>query len=561
MSTRTFIVTGLILFLTCVSAYSQDHLKRILSIHLDKASIDEVLADITSQTQVRFSYNPDIMPNELITIHLDSTSVQNVLENIFSSGYQFKVRGSYIIIQPFYGVTSKNAVKVTGKIIDASTGNKLKNTTVYNVNTLDPTLSESDGSYELTSTTGPDDIAVLAISKLNYQDTIIRVSKTQKTPINLFLRPLEEASDQSFSETDSSRLVEILVDKKAQEHMKNVEMEETRWGQVSLFPVLGTNGRLGGQITNHLSLNLISGYSHSVDGIELGAGLNINRQNVRGLQMAGFGNVTGGKTDAAQLAGFWNHNTDSVNGIQMAGFGNFATEFVSGAQIAGFSNKAKSMDGLQLAGFINHVSEQTSGVQISGFINHTGSLRGLQIGIINRADTIRKGLMLGLINLNRNGMIDYEFEYNDITPANFTFRSGANIFYTILTTGVDIWQEKLWSYGAGFGSHWDIIRLGNAQKIYLETELTTNNIHEMTEPLYRDFSLDNRFHLNLGVSLTRNLSINAGGILHYYLFYSPDDATNPFSNRLGDEPLYSDTVGNTYMKLWTGKRFGLRWKI
>lgn len=552
MYKRTFIILGFI-FPFVLTAHAQEALDQHISLQVENMTLIEILEEITTRTNMRFSYNPELFSEEPMDLKINDSTLREVLDLLVGEGFQYIVRGSYIIIQQRNGSPfSASTVTIKGEITDASTGKKLKNTSVYQVNTLTPTLTDSEGTYELSSATRSDDITVIAISKFNYQDTVIRVSGSHLEPIKLSLRPLAKPQAPLLGAADSSEIVALFSGKKSREHLLNVTIEEERWAQLSFLPGLGTNGRLGAKVTNNLSLNLISGYANGTNGFEIGGVLNINRRKVNGLQIAGFGNLTGSTANGIQVAGFLNHSQDTIRGMQIAGFGNFGGMAAHGMQISGFINMAMNVKGFQIAGVMNHVKSEMKGVQIAGLINRAGTLNGLQIGVINKADTVNKGIMFGLININQNSMFDYELGYNDVTPANFTFRSGANWFYTILTTGVNIWDNHLFGFGAGFGSHWE------SWKLYGEMEVTTNQIQPF-DRFFRDFSMDNRFHLNLGLRITPQLSVNAGGILHYFI--TDSDPSDSFSNLLGQESLYRHSFDRTYMKLWAGKRFGLRWKI
>ena len=91
-------------------------------------------------------------------------------------------------------------------MVDANTGKKLPKASIYEINKLTATLSDMDGAYNLLASGDPKTIA-FAISKVNYQDTIIRIDPYQKKPIRVSLRPLEKTKSvkrQIPSPADSS---------------------------------------------------------------------------------------------------------------------------------------------------------------------------------------------------------------------------------------------------------------------------------------------------------------------------------------------------------------------
>src|SRR4029077_11946146 len=76
----------------------------------------------------------------------------------------------------------------------------------------------------------------------------------------------------------------------------------TRPVQVSLVPGVGTHGRLGAQVVNNFSLNVIGGYTAGTKGVELGGIFNIDKKDVSFFQAAGIFNVDGGKMTGVQFA-------------------------------------------------------------------------------------------------------------------------------------------------------------------------------------------------------------------------------------------------------------------
>jgi len=138
---------------------------------------------------------------------------------------------------------------------------------------------------------------------------------------------------------------------------------------IGLFPPLTTNGTNAGKCINQFSLNLISGYSAGLAGLEFAGFSNTERDFVRGTQFAGFGNFVTGEFAGFQFAGFGNFNKGISNGFQFAGFSNFNYAQADGVLVAGFANftNGKSL-AIQTAGALN-ICEDVQGVQVSGLAN------------------------------------------------------------------------------------------------------------------------------------------------------------------------------------------------
>lgn len=170
---------------------------------------------------------------------------------------------------------------------------------------------------------------------------------------------------------------------------------------IGLFPPLTTNGTNAGNCVNQLSLNIISGYSAGLAGMEFAGFSNTERDFVRGAQFAGFGNFVAGEFAGFQFAGFGNFNKGVSNGFQFAGFSNFNYDQADGVlaagfanftngkslavQLAGFANFCEDVEGVQAAGFANVVKGNGKAIQLAGFTNITmGEVNGVQAaGFLN----------------------------------------------------------------------------------------------------------------------------------------------------------------------------------
>lgn len=582
---RKLVLIAFSIVLTGGSLIAQDLLKKKVSLTLEGSSLQQALAEISKQADCRFSYNPDLLPAKVPSGTYSDIALEEALKRIVGNNFAYKVRGSYVIIQPATEKHSgKSNIEFAGEVVDARTGKRLSNTSVYEVNNLSSTLSGDDGSYKL-STFFQGGITAFAISKENYRDTIIRVSGPQIEPIRVELQPIEMpeiVKDRNlFAWVDSLDVVEFLINTKTRLHMRNVDMAEQRWAQLSLVPVVGTNGLMGGKVSNNVSLNMFGGYAHSVKGVELGGFFNIDRMGVSGAQAAGFLNVVGGKVSGAQMAGFVNLTPGGVAGAQLAGFVNHAgTDFV-GAQGAGFVNISNRTRGTQLSGFTNftlfemhgfqgsgflnlagsvrgaqatgflNMAKSVSGVQISGLLNVAKTVSGFQIGIVNVAQKVEKGATIGILNLVKEGLHEFALEANDVTPVHIAFRSGTRKFYSVLSAGLRPVPDGLWTAGLGFGTE-----VSWTEKLYTNIELS-NHVVQPIEAFLAAYTSDSRVNIHFGYTLKKWLSLNAGPVLHLYNA-SPIGEVAAFSSAFGNNPLFERTGPNSLSKMWIGYSTSIR---
>lgn len=575
----------LILLLICCSlSFAQQATKEGISIDFKETPLNEALIQLNSLDQVKLSYNPDLISDQkLITESFQNKSLDAILKKLLGDDFEIKYRGSYVIIQPKKeDIKKKHTVKLSGAVKDAETGQQIKDVTVYEVNKLDATLTDDRGHFDLTIKSKTDYLT-LAISRENYQDTIIQVSDISEMSVSLQPIKKEKKTFSDRFEIETKKLVQFFTPKESRKNARNVSMSEERFFQFSVIPMIGTNGKLSGQVTNKLSVNLLAGYAYGVKGVEIGGFYNIDRRGMTGLQMGGFGNAVGGESHGVQLAGFLNTTKGYTNGVQAAGFlnvvtddvkgvqasgfvniskkvegvqatgyVNLATQEVRGVQTSGFVNLAKSINGVQATGFLN-VAKEVDGAQITGFLNVTKKLKGIQLAIVNVADTVESGVPIGLFSFVRSGLHQFGVEHNEFMPYNAYFRSGLHKFYSVLSAGVDPSNDNLWHYGLGFGSQFKL-----KNKWYGNVELVAHNLQNPERDQKQDdLNLLNRLNLNVGCQIGKHLSINAGPTLNIYFTKVYDPITDTYGD-LNQTGFYESTDEDMHISAWVGYAVSVR---
>lgn len=587
-----FLISIAFLFLAQVCK-GQSTVEKEISIKFNNSTTIQALDKLNALENVKLSYNPAIISiDQGITKSYSEETIGDILKDLLGPGFELKNRGSYIIIQKLkQGSSEKNVFKISGGIKDGKTGQSLQDVTVYEINKLSSTLSDDRGNFELSISTKTDYIT-LGVSRQFYQDTIFHVKREFVQQGQLVLYPYERPEEKvakffrdmesKVKSIDTKKLVQFFTSNKERKNAQNVELEEYQPFQFSLIPNVGTNMSMGGSIRNKFSFNLLAGYSLGLNGFELGWFYNIDRKEIKGLQIAGFGNAVGGESNATQIAGFINTNrskttgyqiagfvnivADELNGLQLSGFNNVATK-TAGAQITGFVNVAsKGMKGLQLAGFNNTTTDlngtqisgfynkarEMDGVQVSGFINHAKTLKGIQLGIINIADTVESGATIGLFNIVRKGLHQFAISNNDITDANLEFRMGTPKFYSIFSAGIQAKDDFLWSYGFGFGKQLNLYR-----KFHTNLELTSHAINKKDEYL-GEINLLNRFNLNFGYQLASHLSLNTGPVLNILVSRVQDETIGVYAYGIANNPFYDKLSGDTLIQMWIGYSASLK---
>lgn len=309
---------------------------------------------------------------------------------------------------------------------------------------------------------------------------------------------------------------------------------------LSFITPLGTNGLASWNTTNLVSVNLFAGYSGGLKGVEVAGFANALKEDMNGIQVAGFCNNTIGKAHGLEIAGFWNFNRLRMYGLQAAGFANVALDTVTGVQAAGFTNiTTGDTRGVQASGFANVTTGTLTGVQASGFFNYARNLRGVQVSVVNVADTVEKGIPIGVFSFVRHGYKVIQIGGNETLFGEISLKTGTTRFYNIFSVGAAAWKNSLkWGWGYGIGT---LIPL--AKRMDLSLEGISYHIND--EAWFTDYlnSL-NRLNLSLSYNLTGRIGVYAGA------------SWNVRVTRYGSHEGWQ--VGNSMVSMYPGLMAGLR---
>jgi TonB-dependent starch-binding outer membrane protein SusC len=144
------LTTILVLALTIqVSANVYAQTKKF-DLSLKDISVKEVLKTIESQSDFRFFYNDELSDvNRLVSVEMKDMPVEMVLSSLFDkTKVSYKVLdNNLIVISPTELMTQQ--MKVTGKVIDATTNEPLPGVNIQVEGTTQGTITDAEGKYEL----------------------------------------------------------------------------------------------------------------------------------------------------------------------------------------------------------------------------------------------------------------------------------------------------------------------------------------------------------------------------------------------------------------------------
>lgn len=349
------------------------------------APLHRALDQLAKKGNFKFSYSPDHLPaDSLVTLGNMRMTVRQHLDRWIKRGFDAKENGHFVILQP-KPTGKKDLLQLQGRVVDGRNRQAISNATVYDPLHLHSTNTDHNGNYMLQVPQRGGYIP-LAISKVNYRDTIIMlpVGKQTHQTVAIIPKPLEKVASvdvkklENRQEIDYLPTVKLWVPPGQMEKTKNLGETIRRTAQVSLVPTIGSNRRLSGVVSNGLSLNILAGYSGEIHGVEVGGLTNIVKHHVSGLEIAGLGNLVGGNLQGTQIAGLANHVGGDIYGMQVSGLYNLGLKDLHGMQVSGLINAVGGqIKGTQLAGFANYGPVGVSGFQVSGLVNLSGGPVGM----------------------------------------------------------------------------------------------------------------------------------------------------------------------------------------
>lgn len=426
-------------------------LEKVVNVKFENELLPSVLKKIGELGGFSFSYSSDVVDaNRKVTEDFRNVTVREVLSQLFQETVTPKERKRYIILVRTQKA-SRDDQKVSGYVVDESTGQRLRNVSVYDPVSMSSVITNEYGYFQMKIPKPSTDEIKLKINRVNYADTSIFVTRDKRGLVKVKIKNTTNKLSVVADSVGKKMKRFWLATRKATiqaVNMENIDDTIHRDFQFSFVPFVGTNGKLSGNAINDFSINLIGGYSLGTQNFELGGLFNTVGGDVDGVQLGGWFNGVAGKTRGAQLAGFVNVNRGYTSGVQVAGLGNFywsessaialggllnfmhkdsrgikmaglgnitlgdlkgpavagLFNFSSGdsyfAGIAGLINfSGGTMQGAQIGGLVNFTARDMVGPQVSGLINFAAKeIRGTQVGVLNYA-TKMKGAQVGLINL------------------------------------------------------------------------------------------------------------------------------------------------------------------
>ena len=113
---------------------------------MEQKPVTEILKQIESQTDYRFSYNPELLKNvSPLSLKMQDENIEKVLDTIFSkTDIQFIIRAKHIILK-----RRPKEITISGFIYDRESHESLISANIIDLVTGQGTVSNSFGFYSI----------------------------------------------------------------------------------------------------------------------------------------------------------------------------------------------------------------------------------------------------------------------------------------------------------------------------------------------------------------------------------------------------------------------------
>jgi hypothetical protein len=548
-----------ILCLICLCAFTNVFgqqiplLEKRVSMQVANQRVANFLDDLSKEAGLVFSYSSSAIDVEQsFSGNFQQQSVREILEEVFQGSVQYKEKGIYVILTP--APVSKKEVTVSGYVVDENTGERIRNATVYDPITLQSSVTDEYGFFEIQVKNHNQEDFKLIVNKASYSDTMLVSSNKNQFFQNIFLKLDPKKILTAVDSPEKWKFWKLNKDKEPAQNITNLRDTIHRNFQVSFVPFVGTNRKLSGNVINDYSLNILGGYSAGTEKAEIGGLFNMNRGDVGKFQGAGIFNFTGGDLKGFQVSGILNMNLGNAEGVQGSGLVNFNLGDVKGAQVSGFVNAVGGdLTGLQVSPIANYTHRKMEGLQASVIFNGAKEVKGTQVGLFNYADTVQ-GASIGLISFVRKGYHKVELGTDEMLPINFSFRTGTRAFYNILSVGIrpEETDSVTWAFGYGIGTS---PRLG--KKTYLNIELSSQQINK---GFVNALNVVSRAYIGFDYQISKNFGVYAGPTLNWRLYDNSYDF-HPDLFTYIDPKIFSEhefAANDWADQFWFGGRLGIR---
>ena len=158
-----------------------------ISVHMQNVTVREVVSEIEKQGGISFLFNDNLAElNRRVSVSFDDTPIKHVLESALIQANMMyeEIKDDFVVLLSKPDYLNQQEIRVTGRVIDANTGEGLPGVTIIVRGTTIGTTTDVGGNYLISV---PDQNAVLVFSFVGFSSFEIVVS--DRTTIDVSLEP------------------------------------------------------------------------------------------------------------------------------------------------------------------------------------------------------------------------------------------------------------------------------------------------------------------------------------------------------------------------------------
>lgn len=267
-----------ILLLIAATAYSQVAPDKLISVHYNNKTAEEVIKDLQQTQSISFSYAPSLIPlDKKISLNADNKSVKWVLDELAQKlGVQYEVINGQVVFKAAGKPKAAPKQNIRGQIIDESTQQPLEGAIIKVLNT-DPLLaavSDSAGGFKIEGV--PVGRRSISISYLGYSENVLPdlvIDAAKELVVNV---PMKENGVKMAEVTVYSANRGEAINEMATMSATSISVEETKRFVAAAFDParvalnyagVATNGDLNNELV--VRGNSPKGVLYRMEGVEI----------------------------------------------------------------------------------------------------------------------------------------------------------------------------------------------------------------------------------------------------------------------------------------------------
>lgn len=198
------------------------------NLNIKDQPVREVLKEIENKSEFRFFFSDNLLfLDKIVQLNVENSNVEQVLDKLLaSSDYTYKVLDNNLVVIAPKKFVARQAMKVTGKVTDAQTGEPLIGVNITIEGTTIGVITDIEGRYAIDVTS---ESSVLVFSYIGYLSEKVTVSNRASIDINLVpdIKKLDEVVVVGYGTMKKKDLtgsiVQIRPDKLADSNPKTVQ--------------------------------------------------------------------------------------------------------------------------------------------------------------------------------------------------------------------------------------------------------------------------------------------------------------------------------------------------